>query len=442
MTDHHALHAVGTYGAPVCRTPRIDALARDGIRFDRAYTPVCLCTPARASLLTGVYPHNHGAVYNTECHLPMSEDRFAEGLEIYPDALRRAGYRTAYCGKWHAGIRKTAADAGFEGFGPRGYGNAYSTPEYADYIARNNIPRPAEHIQWSALGDQKGGMGSGYLTGRKEGHSSFFIADESIRKIDELRVDDRPWFMAVNFWGPHAPYIPTEDSMDMYDPAAIEEWASFKDDLGSKPFVHRKYRDYICSNSRNTSWDEWATIISRYYAQATIIDEAIGNLLTDLKRHDLYDATTIIFAADHGETAGIHGGMFDKGSMGYEELYHIPMIIKRSGNNNAGETRDQLVSLLDITPTLCQTAGASMPDLDGESLVRVLDDNDATWRDTLVSEFYGHRLVAGLRIAWHKNYKYVHNFADVDELYDMEKDPAEMRNLITDPSLDSVIRAS
>ena len=147
MTDQHALHAVGAYGAPVCRTPHIDSLAEDGIRLTRAYTPVCLCTPARASLLTGVYPHNHGAVYNTGSHLPMSEDRFAEDLQIYPDALRDAGYRTGYFGKWHAGIRKTAADAGFEGFGPRGYSNAYQSEEYTAYIERNGIPRPTPRLK-------------------------------------------------------------------------------------------------------------------------------------------------------------------------------------------------------------------------------------------------------------------------------------------------------
>ena len=439
MTDQHALHAVGAYGAPVCRTPNIDGLAEDGILFKKAYTPISLCTPARASLLTGVYPHNHGAVYNTGCHLPMHEDSFGENLEIYPDALLGADYRIGYCGKWHAGIRKTASDGGFEGFGPRGYGNAYSTEEYADYLMRRSIARPEPHIQWSALGDTSGGMGSGYLSGKKEGHSSFFIADESIRKINEFDKDGSPWFMAVNFWGPHAPYIPTEDCMEMYDPEDIREWPSYRDDLKSKPFLHRKYRDYICSNSKNTSWDEWAVIVSRYYAQATIIDEAIGKLLSYLKNHGLYDSTMIIFTADHGETAGIHGGMFDKGSMAYEELYHIPLIVKRSGNANAGETRNQLVSLLDITPTICGAAGAPMPAGDGSSLMPILEDRDTGWRDTLVSEYYGHRMVAGLRIAWHKNYKYVHNLADADELYDLLADPAELENLIDDVNYESII---
>ena len=368
----------------------------------------------------------------------MSEDCFAEDLPIYPDALREAGYRTAYWGKWHAGIRKTATDAGFEGYGPRGYGATYSTTEYAEYIQRHNIPRPSPHIQWTSLGDGdvSGGMHSGYLSGNKEGHFSFFIADESVRKIDELRKDGRPWFMSVNFWGPHAPYLPTEDRMDLYDPAAIEEWASYRDDLTSKPLIHKRYRDSVCSNSRNTTWDDWALIISRYYAQVSTIDEAIGTLTAYLAEHGLYDSTMIIFTADHGETVGIHGGMFDKDSMAYEELYHIPMIVKLSGNHNAGQTRDQLVSLLDIAPTLCEAAGASMPAGDGESLFPILEGQGTGWRDTLVSEYYGHRMVAGFRIAWHENFKYVFNLADIDELYDIESDPAEMTNLIADPSFD------
>ena len=104
LTDQQALHSIGAYGSKICRTPNIDALANDGIRFTRAYTPCALCTPARASLLTGLYPHKHGAIHNTGTHLPFTPDLIGQGLSIYPSAMQESGYQLGYAGKWHSGI--------------------------------------------------------------------------------------------------------------------------------------------------------------------------------------------------------------------------------------------------------------------------------------------------------------------------------------------------
>ena len=120
VTDQHALHAVSCYEGRICRTPNIDSLAADGVRFTRAYTPCALCTPARASLLSGLYPHKHGAFYNSGCHLPFAEEHIGKGTEIYPHRLIERGYRLGYVGKWHAGLARVAADVGFEGFSLRG----------------------------------------------------------------------------------------------------------------------------------------------------------------------------------------------------------------------------------------------------------------------------------------------------------------------------------
>ena len=435
VTDQHSLHAVSCYGRTVCRTPAIDSLAADGVRFARAYTPCALCTPARGSMLTGVYPHTHGAKYNTGTHQPFGEDRCGMDLPTYPQKLAAQGYRLGYFGKWHAGIAETCADVGFEGFGPRRYGRVSDCPDYEAYLADRGLS-PEAVIEFYAAGDGQAAAGdaSGYLTGPAAGSPSHFMAHKTIEMLGEYHADDRPFLMACNFWGPHAPYLPTEDYKDMYDPEEIEPWPNFADDLADKPIIHRKYRKSVFPAAAEADWATWARVVARYYAQTSMIDAAIGQILDALKEMGIYDETLIVFTADHGETCGVHGGAFDKGAMAYEEVYRIPMIVKMPGNSHAGQTREKFVSLLDLPETFCQLAQTTMGPTHGQSLLPLIDDPDAPWRDDLLAEYHGHRVPVAQRILWHGDHKFVLNYADRDELYDLSADPAEMTNLIDDPT--------
>ena len=419
------------YGAPVCRTPHIDALAADSVRFTRAYTPCALCTPARASLLSGLYPHNHGALFNTGTLLPFDEERTGQGTELYPRRLEEQGYQLGYSGKWHAGLAPTAQSIGFQGFGPRGYGNVWNSPEYRSYLERRSLPLPQRHVEFYSSGDpiHRGDV-SGWLSGSIEAAPMHFVAETALDLLRQFVQGDHPFFLTCNFWEPHAPYLPTEDYKDRYDPSDIRPWPSFKDDLAGRPLIHRKHREIISAAAAQADWETWAQVIARYYAQASMVDAEVGRLVAELKRLGRYDDTLIVFASDHGETIGIHGGAFDKGAMAYEEVYHIPFMIKLPGNAHAGETRDAFVSLLDLTDTFCQVAGTNMSRTDGRNLLPLLDDARCDWRDDFVAEFHGHRVAYAQRILWWRKLKYVLNFADVDELYDLEQDPAELRNVI------------
>lgn len=442
MTDQQALHALSCYGAPICKTPKIDALAADGVRFTRAYTPIALCTPARASLLTGLYPHNHGALYNTGTHLPFDEERTGAGLEMYPHRLKAAGYNLGYAGKWHAGVANTARDVGFEGYGPQDYGDVYGAPEYRDYLRERELDPPEAVFEFDP---ERGKVRawdneSGYLNNPTAATPSRFVADTALGLIDKFSADDQPFFVVCSFWGPHAPYLPSAEFKDMYDPADIAPWANFADDLADKPMVHKKYRTSVFPAAAEADWETWSQVIARYYGFASMIDAEIGRMLNQLKAQGLYDEMVIIFASDHGDTIGIHGGAFDKGAMAYEEVYHIPLIVKQPGSVDAGSTRAQLVTLLDLTETFCQLAQTSMHRTDGQSLLPILADADYAGREQLVSQFHGHRLPVGQRILWWRQYKYVFNFADTDELYDLTVDPAEVTNLIDDDALIDVRR--
>ena len=432
MTDQHSLHALSCYGAPVCRTPNLDALARDGVRFERAYSHCALCAPTRASVLCGLYPHRHGILGNDEVDRP--------DLEIYPDRLREQGYRLGCSGKWHAGIRRTAHDAGFEGYGPRGYGNPRRDREYQDYLRRRGVDELDEVFEFYAEGARKyaGGDSSGYTNGPTDVTPTAFVAHTAMELLERFAGRPEPFFVHTSFWGPHAPYLPSLDYKDAYRPEDIPPWANFEDDLEGKPLIHRKHRQCVFPGAAQAGWDVWSHVVARYYAYATEIDAHLGRVVGKLNELGLYDDTLVVFAADHGDSIGIHGGAFDKGAMPYEEVYHIPLIVKLPGNAHAGTTRDHLVSLLDLPDTFCQAAGAQMPHTDGASLFPILEDAAYPGREHLVAQFHRHRFPAAQRIIWWGHHKYVFNFADTDELYDLKADPAELRNLIGDPSLEGV----
>jgi len=440
VTDQHPLHGVSCYGAPVCRTPNIDFLALDGVKFTRAYTPCSICVPARASILSGLYPHNHGAFYNSGYLQKWTENQIGAGVEMYPARLKDAGYRTGFTGKWHGGLAEKPADVGFEGMNLPGHRSKWDSEDYLDYLKAKGLKVPERIIEWDAQGDNpRGGNISGYLTGSLDGAPMMFLADYTNRMLREYAGDSRPFFLACNFWGPHSPYVPTEDYRDMYDPRDIRPWASFEDDLSGRPAIHRKYRDVLFPEAARADWETWSRVLARCYAQTTMVDTAIGTIINELKNLGIYNDTMIIFTADHGDTCGIHGGAFDKGAMAYEEVYRIPLIVKMPGNCFAGATRDSFVGLIDLADTFCETAGTTMSASDGTSLLGLIENSSLEGREDFFAEFNGHRLPVGQRILWWKDYKYVFNFADTDELYDMASDPTEMNNRVNDGEISDVL---
>lgn len=442
LTDQQATHTLSCYGAPVAKSPHIDQLARDGIRFDRSYTPCALCTPARASLLTGLYPHNHGALFNTGAYMRFNETQTGEGLHTYVEQLKSAGYQTAYSGKWHAGIAATAQDIGFKGFSLPDYGNIRSCPEFRAYLKKIGQETPKKTIEFVAEGgppEKSGGNFSGWISGTIESAPCHYVANRALSELREQAKSSDPWFMAVNFWEPHAPYLPTEDFKDSFDPSQIKEWVSFNDSLHNRPRLNQILLDTVFPGARDASWKVWATAISRYYAQAAMVDYEVGRLISFLAQNDMYEDTLIIFASDHGESIGVHGGAFDKGGLAYEEVYKIPLIIKLPDQVHAGETRSSLVSLFDLAPTICDRVNQPLTDIDAASLWPVIYDGDVSGRQYLLAEDHGHRVPFGQRILWGSRYKYVWNLSDTDELYDLQDDPAELHNRIQDQSLSAVL---
>lgn len=457
LNDHQIHYRHGWDNGPKIQRPHFDRLSSEGVVFNRAYTACPLCAPARRTMLTGLFPHNHGEVKNPSHH-PF--DR-----ETYLDILADGGYRNYYYGKWHAGPG-TAHDHHCQGFNYPDYNNPYTKPEYHEYLKKRNLP-PAEHLiersflpkvlpdgQPHPIGKllRSGKLykcqtlfecASGITVTPKETHEAFFLANLACDKLRELASskDSGPFALRVDFWGPHQPYFPTQEFADMYHPEDIPEYGNFSDDLKNKPEIYLQEGHFpLGKNARMIipsplPWSEWQKVLARAYAHVTMLDAAGGMILDTLDELGMTNNTMVIWTADHGDALASHGGHFDKSSYMPEEVMRIPLAIRWPEQIGPGQESNRLVGNLDVAPTILDTAGLSFQDkVDGASLIPLCMGQTSKWRADLMCETHGHHDNHFGRLVVTDRFKYIANQGQMDELYDLEKDPYEMVNLIDDPS--------
>ncbi len=452
VNDHQAYYRHGWDGGVRPMTPNFDRLAGEGALFERAYCSTPLCGPARRTLMTGLYPHNHRNYYNYS-NPPYDH-------EIYLSRLAEHGYENIFIGKWHAGSG-TALDFQAEGFSDEDYGNPYRTQEYKKYLKSRNLPDPEHCVEYFFSGPMMESQfprmkkGPGYRSesswsgehavGRtlspKETHESFFLANLACDKLEQLSesASDRPFHLRVDFWGPHQPHFPTQEFVDLYDADEISEYGSFRDDLSGKPspFWHDVHRPLADESNRFISpsplaWREWQLIVARAYAHITMIDAAGGRILDKLDELGLADNTVLMWTTDHGDALASHGGRFDKGSFMSEEVIRVPLAIRHPDRAFVGQRITELVSGIDIAPTILDCAGLEFErPVDGKSILPLVKQESVRWREELLVETFGHgfgKRHQG-RAVVSQDHKYVAWQDDLDELYDLVQDPFELQNL-------------
>ena len=440
FTDQHRLSAVGAYGPTPCKTPNIDRLAREGVLFERAYTVCPVCSPARGSVITGVYPHTHGITSNTG-NPGCSVHELADRPELLSRRLESAGYSLGYSGKWHLGTDQNTVfmmpttpalpkDVGFEGQNFPGHGGGgFKYPEYKQYLADNGW----EHKIVTDLANTPGLIMAGELAGPVESTVPYFLTENTLSLMEDFRHRDRPFFMWHNFWGPHGPYYATREYLDMYEGVEIPPWPNFDWPARDIPGPHHHK---LHPHHEEMGWEGWAEIVKYYYAFATMIDDQIGRMVEYLEKTGLMDNTIIVFSADHGETTGSHGGLTDKGWHHFEETHRIPLIVRFPDGSHAGERRTEFAQTTDFFPTFLDMAGApcDQKPLHGESLLPLIRGERTDWRDAAVTEFHGVNFVSmtqrTIRVG---DLKYGYNVSGTDELYDLAADPNETVNHIDDP---------
>jgi N-acetylglucosamine-6-sulfatase len=408
LVDDLRWNAPGYTGNPRAVTPAIDALAAEGAVFERAYVTTALCCPSRASFLTGLYAHQHGVMSNAG-DLP----RKARTIGTW---LQRAGFDTAWIGKWHMGDRHEPRPGWGHWISFRGQGR-YVYPD-----AQKNRP------------DDRGFNFDGELR-EVDGYVTDLLTDLALAWLDR-REAGKPWALVVSHKAVHAPLVPPERYRGGFDRltcpppppdtdavyAGKPKWlrAMRASELG----VDGEYRG-------REDADEW---YRNYFRCLQAVDDSVGRLVASLKKSGQWENTTVVFTSDNGFAFG-ERGILDKRNF-YEESCRVPLVIAAPGLARPGP-RGAFALNVDLAPTILELAGLTPPDgLHGRSLVPLLrgqvpDD----WRESWLYEYFFERIypqtptVLGLRSGRYKLVTY-HGVWEDDELYDLEADPDEQRNLL------------
>ena len=444
VSDQERADVLGCYGSRWGNTPNLDRLAAEGVRFEACIAPTPICSPTRASLLTGLYPHGHGILNNT--HEPDAiRTELPLDLPTFPRLLNDAGYRLGYVGKWHIG-RRPPEDYGFHDVVSMHQDIVAGTSEEALVVGEPDLedpifaryprgrlliagidPRPVEETQT-----------------RRDG-------DATIGLLERYARADKPFFLRVDFEGPHHPYMPPRPFSSLYDPTGIPPWPNFADDVSPKPAAQARLLEQ--RGVAGWSWADWQPVVARYLEFVAFMDSEIGRILDAVDRLGLRSDTVVVHTADHGDMTGSHGGQFNKGPLMYEEVCRVPLIV-RGPTGATGEVRRGPVGSPALMPTILDLAGVAVPDgLHVESLVPDLEPvgagaganartvPDETADRAAFAEYSGEEWgLYTMRMIRTGTAKYVYSPHGMDELYDLEADPHELLNRAADPAAAALIR--
>ncbi len=422
MTDHQQ---AATVNSGVCLTPSIDGLLARGVRFRRAYTTNAICSPARASLFTGLHVHSHG-MYDCTHTVDDARARFRADLPTWSGALSKAGYHCAYFGKWHVERSNDLSRFGWR----------YQMPEdYRRWRAEAGWGEPVAPDVLKALGGERGYRESdlyGVVDEPGDASRTAHIFQRGAEYLERrLAGSGEPWCLFLSTNQPHDPYIAPREFYELYAGREIPPPASFHDNLEDKPNVlSRMQRVWD-----GLTWEDFAEATRCFYAVCSMIDAQIGRVLEALDRTGQGDNTVIVLLCDHGDMLGAHR-LLTKGVTPYEEVYNIPLVVCDPREGAPRGDCDRIVSLGDVCPTVLDLAGLEAFDPCHFRSLRPLLEEPAGpgWRDEAYAEFHGQRYFYTQRILWRDHMKYVLNAHDFDEMYDLAADPAELHNLARDPA--------
>jgi N-acetylglucosamine-6-sulfatase len=403
LTDDQRYDALGFMGHPFLETPNLDSLAKNGVHLKNAFVTTALCSPSRASILTGLYAHRHQVVDNN--------NPIRKGTVFFSQYLQKAGYETAFLGKWHMGGDTDAVQPGFDYWVSfRGQGT------YLPTRAEWNVN--GKHVQ------QKG-----YVTDE--------LTDYALDWL-KSRKGDKPFMLYLAHKAVHAEFVPAERHRGRYKDKTFtppKTMADTPENYADKPMWLKNQRNswHGVDFAYHSDLDV-GEYYKRYCETLLAADDSVGRLLDFLREKKLLDATLIIFMGDNGFLFGEHG-LIDK-RVAYEESMRVPMLMQCPELFKGGTVVERMVANLDIAPTILEAAGLKSPDsMDGRSFLALAQGKNVPWRDKLLYEYYWERnfpqspTVHALRT---DQYKYIHYFGlwDIDELYDVKNDPQETKNLI------------
>jgi arylsulfatase A-like enzyme len=416
-----------------CITPNFDRLMARGIHFRRAYTPNAICSPARASLMTGLLPHNHGVVDVThnvdedQCNIRLDKPHFAQHLQ-------KAGYRTGYFGKWHVERLEELEKFGWDVNGSSAAHEAEGSPLYKKYatkLAKNWSPSKKFPIGRMTPNPP------GYKEFRQYGVTDIPPEERKVGIVTRMASDflteslkgNQPWCCFVSTLEPHDPFIAGEEAFSKYNVDALPLPSTLRDSGAGRPNLYKK----AGLAWKNLSDREHREARACYYASITEIDAMYGRILDQIEAAGQTNNTIVVLMTDHGEMLGAHG-LYCKNISAYEEIYNIPLVMAGPGIAS-GIVSDARVGLHDVCPTILELVGAEPIKVpDSRSFATVLaDPSRASEFQSGYAEYFGSRYRLSQRIYWEGDWKYVFNGFDFDEMYNLAEDPNEINNLAQDP---------
>ena len=416
LADDHRYDAMSFLGHQFAKTPHMDAMAKNGVHLENAFVGTSLCSPSRASILTGLYTFRHLVIDNNRM--------VPDGTLFFPQYLQKSGYSTAFVGKWHMGAAEDSPRPGFDHWVSfRGQG--HYLPPNPNYTLNVNGERVKQ---------------KGYITDE--------LTDYAVDWLKGQKPAEKPFFLYLSHKAVHANFTPAERHEGMLDDAPFQRSASEADTFENYRGKPRWLRD------QRNSWHgvdfpyhsdlNVEMYYKRYNESLSAVDDSLGRVMKQLGEMGVADETLVIYMGDNGFMFGEHG-LIDK-RVAYETSIRVPMLMRCPELFSGGTVIDQVVANIDIAPTVMEAMGLEKPPhMDGQSFLALGMGKDIPWRDYFLYVYY-----------WEKNfphtptqfalrgdrYKYIAYYGlwDTDELYDLREDPGETRNLLHEPEFAQTAR--
>lgn len=420
ISDQMQRHAV--LEDPICQMDGLRRLCQEGVEFPNAHTVSPICSPARASLITGKLPHNHGMVDCTHT-VPEYRAEYDKTSRSLPNILKDNGYHISYYGKWHIERSYNLEEFGID-----------------EYETEKVIPKskttPLSRIIIKTKGYKDSTICGVYEEDESQSEEHY-IYNKTMAFIDNHLESkdtcDKPFCSFISTYAPHDPYVVPKQVFDLYEGADIllpEDW---EDEKTQRPMIYHRLHEVW----RNLTQEQIKNIIRCYYSSCTLVDIQLRRLILFLEARGIYQDTMIVFLSDHGDMVGAHG-LFCKGVTAFEQQYSIPLVMKFPQARYAGLKCMAYADTCDVLPTVLDELDIpALDDIDGKSLLPFFSAKPSLFSYT-VAEFFGQRYSYTQRVIWSDGFKYVFNAFDYDELYDLKNDPKETNNLVNDPKLDTL----
>ena len=419
LTDDHRYDAAGFMGHPYLETPNMDRMAREGVHFENAFVTTSLCSPSRASILTGLYTHNHGVVDN---YNPLPE-----GLTFFPEYMQNAGYETAFIGKWHIGGDVDAPQPGFDywlsfkgqgTYWPDGHGTVRFVPQVSYEGFNINGKRVPQR---------------GYITDELTDYALDWLG---------TRTSQKPYMLYISHKAVHSDFVAADRHLGRYADKDMRVPATFPntpENYKNKPLWLKNQRNsrHGADYAYNLDDFDLNAYHRRYCESLLAVDENLGRILDFLEARGELDDTIVIYMGDNGFQFG-EQGLIDKRTA-YEASIRVPLLMRCPALFPKGVKEPRVAANIDIAPTMIDIAGARIPKhMDGRSLFPLAKGEAGPWRDALLYEYFwewNYPHTPTIHALLTERYKFIryHGIWDVDELYDLEADPEEQHNLIFEP---------